>query len=56
MNESWSDLETIGAINSDTVFMPYIKSLREQFSNGYVHVPVFGAGTAETEYEVLTEI
>ena len=54
MNESWSDLETIGAINSDTVFMPYIKSLREQFSNGYVHVPVFGAGTAETEYEVLT--
>lgn len=54
MNESWSDLEIINNINSDTVFMPYIKSLREQFSNGYLHVPVFGAGTAETEYEVLT--
>lgn len=33
--------------------MPYVKSLREKFSNGYIHVPVFGAGTAETEYEIL---
>ena len=54
MNESWADLELINEIKSDNDFMPYVKSLREKFSNGYIHVPVFGAGTAETEYEMLT--
>lgn len=34
--------------------MPNLRKLREEYSSGYFSVPVFGAGTANTEFEVMT--
>ena len=34
--------------------MPYWHSLTENTVKGYVHVPVYGAGTANSEFEFLT--
>lgn len=34
--------------------LPYLKSLYAEFSSGYFSVPSFGAGTANTEFEVMT--
>lgn len=34
--------------------LPYLKSLYKEFSSGYFSVPSFGAGTANTEFEVMT--
>ena len=34
--------------------MPYIHSLQKNTKKGYLYVPVFGGGTSDTEYEVLT--
>ena len=34
--------------------VPTFRSLREQYPSGYLTVPVVGAGTANTEFEVLT--
>ncbi len=33
---------------------PFFQSLKENYSSGYFHVPVVGAGTANTEFEILT--
>lgn len=34
--------------------VPNFRALREQFSSGYLSVPSVGAGTANTEFEVIT--
>lgn len=34
--------------------IPFLKSLYKEFSSGYFCVPSFGAGTANTEFEVMT--
>lgn len=34
--------------------MPNLRKLREEYSSGYFSVPSFGAGTANTEFEVMT--
>lgn len=34
--------------------LPNLKKLYENFSSGYISVPSFGAGTANTEFEVIT--
>lgn len=54
MNESFADLEYINEIMTDMELLPYIKNINKNVIKGYLHVPVFGAGTANTEYEVLT--
>ena len=54
MNESWADLDVINTVKTDCEMTPYLKSLQDETSNGWLYVPVFGAGTAETEYEVLS--
>lgn len=54
MNESFADLEYIDEISSNAELLPHIKSINKNVIKGYLHVPVFGAGTANTEYEVLT--
>ncbi len=53
MNESFANLEVINEIATEDSILQYIKSL-DNVSKGYLYVPVFGGGTAETEYEVLT--
>ena len=54
MNETFADLEYIEKIQTETELLPYWKSLEKNTIRGYLHVPVFGAGTANSEYEVLT--
>lgn len=54
MNESWADLRYLGQFDQQDNITPYIDNLSENTIKGYVHVPVFGAGTANSEYEVLT--
>lgn len=54
MNESFADLEGIGQIATKTELLPFFHNLEENTVRGWLHVPVFGAGTAESEYEVLT--
>ena len=34
--------------------MPNLRKMREEYSSGYFSVPSFGAGTANTEFEVMT--
>lgn len=54
MNESFADMENIGEIAADTALLPYLHSMEENVVRGWLSVPVFGGGTANTEYEVLT--
>ena len=34
--------------------IPNFRKLKEQFSSGYLHVPSIGAGTANTEFEIIS--
>ncbi|MBQ1769984.1 MAG: LTA synthase family protein [Turicibacter sp.] len=34
--------------------VPNFRKLKEQFSSGYLHVPSIGAGTANTEFEIIS--
>ena len=36
--------------------VPNFKRLKEEYPHGFLHVPAFGGGTANTEFEVLTQI
>lgn len=54
MNESFADLESIHPIEANVELLPYFHQLEKNAVKGSLYVPVFGAGTAETEYEVLT--
>lgn len=54
MNESWADFRYIADFPKADTITPFIDSLHKNVIKGYLHVPVFGAGTANSEYEVLT--
>lgn len=54
MNESLADMSHIGDVQTDTEILPNIKALEKNTTKGWLQVPVLGAGTAESEYEVLT--
>jgi hypothetical protein len=54
MNESWADFRYINSFSGDDEIMPYIDSLDHNVIKGYMYMPVFGAGTANSEWEVLT--
>lgn len=54
MNESFADMRHIGSIKTNMKILPYISNLQENTTKGWLQIPVFGAGTAESEYEVLT--
>lgn len=54
MNESWTDFDYIAPVKTDDDITPFMDSLSENTEKGYLHMPVFGAGTANSEYEVLT--
>ena len=53
MNEAFSDLRTVG-LNDNVDVMPFIDSLQENTIEGRLHVPVYGGGTCNTEFEALT--
>ena len=54
MNESLADFEENVKLKSSTEVLSNIHSLKENTKKGYLYVPGFGGGTADTEYEVLT--
>lgn len=54
MNEAFSDLEVIGDIETNQDYMPFIHSLEEDTIKGNLYVSIFGSGTCNSEFEVLT--
>lgn len=54
MNESLADLNVDGKIKTSTDYMPYIHSLKKNTIKGHCHMSIFGANTANSEFEFLT--
>lgn len=54
MNESLADLESVGDIKTEGEILKNIHALSGNVKKGYLHVPGYGGGTAQSEYEVLT--
>ena len=52
--ESFCDPDEIKFLNYDKDPIPTFHYLEENYSTGYLTVPVVGAGTANSEFEVLT--
>lgn len=52
--ESFCDPDEIKFLNYENDPIPTFHYLEENFSTGYLTVPVVGAGTANTEFEVLS--
>lgn len=52
--ESFCDPDEINFLNVNEDPIPTFHSLEQNYSSGYLTVPVVGAGTANTEFEVLT--
>lgn len=52
--ESFIDPEEINFLECSENPVPNFRSLYENYTSGYLTVPVIGAGTANTEFEVLT--
>ena len=49
MNESFADLGQLGDLETNEDYMPFIHSLTENTVKGYLSMPVFGAGTSNSE-------
>lgn len=54
MNESFADLNVVGDLPVEEDILPFFNSLQENTVKGWAQVPVFGAGTVNTEWEFLT--
>lgn len=54
MNESLSDLQVLGDVQTNIDYMPFLRSLTENTVRGNLYVPVVGSGTSNTEFEFLT--
>lgn len=54
MNETFSDPGTLGNLQTNMDYLPFYHSLSENTIKGTLSVPVFGAGTSNSEYEFLT--
>lgn len=54
MNETFSDPGTLGNLETNMDYLPFYHSLTENTIKGTLSVPVFGAGTSNSEYEFLT--
>ena len=54
MDESYSDLSVLGNFNTNEDYMPYERSLTENTIKGNALASIYGAGTANSEYEFLT--
>lgn len=52
--ESFFDPIQIEGLTFSKDPIPTFRKLREEYSSGYLNVPVIGAGTCNTEFEVLT--
>lgn len=54
MNESLSDLTHLGNLETNEDPLANLKSMDLNTIKGYVSIPVFGAGTSNSEFEFLT--
>ena len=54
MNEAFSDLEVINEIETNEDYMPFIHGLTKNTIKGNLSVSIFGSGTCNSEFEVLT--
>lgn len=54
MNESFADLSILGDLETNEDYLPFIHSLTENTIKGYLSMPVFGAGTSNSEFEALS--
>lgn len=54
MNESFSDLSYLGELNTNQEYLSYFNELKKESAYGNLIVPVYGGGTCNTEFEVLT--
>lgn len=54
MNEAFSDLQVIHPIQTNQDYMPFLHSLKKNTIKGNLFVSIFGAGTCNSEFEVLT--
>lgn len=54
MNESLADLSTLGDLQTNADALSYVHSMGKNTIKGLVQVPVFGAGTSNSEYEFLS--
>lgn len=54
MNESLADFDNINVLKTDSQILPYMNRMADNTIKGWLQMPVYGAGTAESEYEVLT--
>ncbi len=52
--ESFFDPYTVAGLELSQDPIPYYRELTEQYSTGSLYVPSVGAGTANTEFEILT--
>ncbi len=52
--ESFFDINEVEGLSCTENPVPYFEELKEKFSSGYLTVPTIGAGTANTEFEILT--
>lgn len=52
--ESFYDPYETDFLKMDADPIPYFRELQRQYSSGYLEVPVVGAGTCNSEFEVLT--
>jgi len=52
--ESFYDVTKLTNIELSEDPMPFIHSLEDQYSMGFLSVPCVGAGTANTEFEIMT--
>ncbi len=54
MNESFSDLRSVGDFNTNQEYLPYFNSLKKNTIKGTTLVSPFGGMTCNSEYEFLT--
>ncbi len=52
--ESFFDVDYLGDVTYDEDPIPVFRSLKENYASGFLTVPSVGAGTANTEFEVLS--
>ncbi|MBR0382093.1 MAG: LTA synthase family protein [Eubacterium sp.] len=52
--ESFFDTGTVKQLRLSQDPIPRIRRIREEYTSGWLQVPVYGAGTINTEFEVLT--
>ena len=52
--ESFIDIGRVRGVNTDIESIPNFKAFEEEYPSGWLTVPAIGAGTANTEFEIIT--